>query len=160
MTKQRYVERSWHAAMALPALLAAALLLAAHSWGGTARASEVNGGGPPAERLSLEFDKRAASPSVWVGSVNGAIEGDLATILIDADTTDPTWRVEFFWVVTAPDPAYSFVARLAGTLDSDTGAVAMQGFVVDGFMAGAWVEEAGQLYDAERSAFRGTIVVH
>ena len=109
------------------------------------------------EPVRLTFDKASVSASVWTGRVDGDVDGELTTVLISADTSSAVWSVDFYWIVTADDPRLSFVARLAGTLDTDTGAVAMRGRVVDGYRVGALVEESGQLYDGERSAFRGTI---
>ena len=109
--------------------------------------------------LVLEFEKAAVSDTVWVGSVGGAFEGVLTTVLISADTSAAVWLVDFYWIVTAADPAMSFVARLAGTLDTDTGHVTMSGSVVEGFRLGVMVEEAARLVDAESSAFQGTIVL-
>jgi hypothetical protein len=109
---------------------------------------------------TLSFDKVGASDTVWIGTVDGDVTGTLTTVLIAADTSRPVWEVEFYWIVTAADPALSFVARLSGTLDTETGQVAMRGHVVDGYREGAAVDEAGSLYDPERSAFRGTITLH
>lgn len=112
-----------------------------------------------AQTLQLEFDKAAVGDTVWTGRVSGDVEGTLTTVLIAADTSQAVWQVEFYWIVTADDPDRSFVARLTGTLDSASGAVAMSGSVVDGYREGARVEEAGELYDADRSAFEGTITI-
>jgi hypothetical protein len=112
------------------------------------------------QSVTLSFDKASASDTVWIGTVDGDVAGTLTTVLIAADTSRPVWDVEFYWIVTAADPALSFVARLMGTLDTGTGEVAMQGLVVDGYRKGATVDESGSLYDPDRSAFRGTIVLH
>lgn len=117
-------------------------------------------GAASGQALTLSFDKAAASDTVWIGTVEGDVVGTLTTVLIAADTSNPVWSVDFYWIVTASDPSYSFVARLSGTLDSETGAVAMHGRVVEGYRAGAVVDETGLLYDADRSAFRGTISLH
>jgi hypothetical protein len=113
-----------------------------------------------AQALNLEFDKAAVGDTVWTGRVSGDVEGTLTTVLIAADTSQAVWQVEFYWIVTADDPAMSFVVRLTGTLNSETGEVQMSGSVVDGYREGAAVDERGQLYDADTSAFRGTIEVH
>lgn len=113
-----------------------------------------------AQGLDLTFEKAAVGDTVWTGTVSGDVDGVLTTVLIAADTSQPVWQVEFYWIVTASDPSRSFVARLSGTLNSETGEVAMSGHVVDGYLEGARVEEAGMLVDAERSAFSGTIAVH
>jgi hypothetical protein len=46
---------------------------------------------------------------------------------------------------------------MSGTLNTETGAVAMQGEVIEGWMLGAPVQEEGQMVDAETSTFEGTI---
>jgi len=112
-----------------------------------------------AQGLGLTFEKAAVGDTVWTGRVSGDVEGVLTTVLISADASQPVWQVEFYWIVTADDPSRSFIARLTGTLNSETGAVAMSGHVVDGYREGARVEEEGMLVDAERSAFSGTITV-
>lgn len=112
-----------------------------------------------AQGLNLTFEKAAVGDTVWTGRVSGDVEGVLTTVLISADASQPIWQVEFYWIVTADDPSRSFIARLTGTLNSETGAVAMSGHVVDGYREGARVEEEGMLVDAERSAFSGTITV-
>ena len=53
----------------------------------------------------------------------------------------------------------SFVADLAGVLNIETGAVVMNGTVVEGYLLGAQVHEEGQLIDADTLRFQGTIQV-
>ena len=53
----------------------------------------------------------------------------------------------------------SFTAHLSGVLNNVTGAVIMNGTVVDGFLQGAQVHEEGQLVDAATLRFEGTIQV-
>lgn len=110
-------------------------------------------------QVNLTFEKTAVSDGVWMGTVGGDVTGRLVTTLIAADQSQPVWQVEFYWIILADDPAESFIARLTGTLDTTTGAVAMTGMVTDGYQAGARVNEAGQLQDAETSSFTGTIRV-
>lgn len=108
-------------------------------------------------QVSLTFDKSAVSDWVWIGTVSGDITGTLVTTLVAADQSQPVWQVDFYWIVLADDPSQSFVARLQGTLNSETGEVAMSGAVDEGYFAGAAVQEAGQLQNAETSNFTGTI---
>jgi hypothetical protein len=112
-----------------------------------------------AQGIDLTFEKAAVGDTVWTGRVSGDVDGVLTTVLISADTSASIWQVEFYWIVTADDPARSFIARMTGTLNTETGEVAMSGHVVDGYREGARVEERGQLVDPERSAFEGTITV-
>jgi hypothetical protein len=65
-------------------------------------------------------------------------------------------NVTFDWIVKG---RRAFTARLSGTLNTATGAVAMSGRVIKGRYKGAWVEEHGQLVDPATSRFQGTIDV-
>jgi hypothetical protein len=94
-----------------------------------------------AQGLELTFEKAAVGDTVWTGAVSGDVEGTLTTVLIHADDSQPVWQVDFYWIITADDPARSFIARLDGILDTETGEVALSGSVVDGYRAGARVEE-------------------
>ena len=107
--------------------------------------------------VRLSFEKQAVERGVWKGSVAGDIEGGLTTRMIGFDDSEPVWKVTFDWIVDAGRK--SFTARLSGTLDTTTGAVAMRGRVVEGYLRGAKVRERGQLVDPETSAFEGTIWV-
>jgi hypothetical protein len=105
--------------------------------------------------VRLSFEKQAVEQGVWKGTVAGDIRGDLTTRLITLDDSEPVWRVTFDWIVDAGRK--SFTARLSGTLDTTTGAVAMKGRVVEGYLRGAKVRERGRLVDQATSAFEGTI---
>ncbi len=94
---------------------------------------------------------------VWDGTVGGDADGTLQTRLTAARASGDILHVEFEWEVTAG--ADSFLAELTGILNQRTGAVVMNGTVVDGAMAGARVHEAGQLTDPATSEFQGTITV-
>ena len=124
---------------------------------GTVGAMTFAGTASAAPPLQLDFSKQAVSDGVWQGAVTGDIDGGLTTRAIVVDTSEPVWRVTFDWIVDAGPR--SFTARLSGTLDSVTGAVAMKGRVVEGYLAGAKVREAGQLVDPETLAFQGSIRV-
>lgn len=108
-------------------------------------------------QVNLTFDKSAVADGVWIGTVAGDVTGRLVTILVAADQSQPVWDVDFYWIVVADDPEQSFVARLQGTLNSETGEVAMRGAVDEGFSRGASVTEAGQLQDQATMRFTGTI---
>jgi hypothetical protein len=105
----------------------------------------------------LTFDKTAVADGVWQGTVGGDIVGTLETHLTDRQVTGSIWHVRFDWIITAG--SHSFVADLRGTLDTVTGAVVMDGRVVDGYLQGARVHEEGQLVDPAVSRFQGTIRV-
>ena len=108
-------------------------------------------------QVNLTFDKSAVADGVWIGTVAGDVTGRLVTVLVAADQSQPVWDVDFYWIIIADDPTQSFIERLEGTLNSETGAVAMTGSVDDGYQQGASVTEAGQLQDQATMRFTGTI---
>ena len=105
--------------------------------------------------VRLSFEKQAVERGLWKGSVSGDIDGELTTRMIGFDDREPVWKVTFDWIVESGRK--SFTARLSGTLDTTTGAVAMRGRVVKGHLRGAKVRERGQLADPETSRFEGMI---
>jgi hypothetical protein len=111
--------------------------------------------------LTLTFEKEAVGPGVWEGTVSGDVEGDLRTVLTACTGRNPCagriWHIELDWIITAG--AKSFTAHLRGTLNTRTGKVVMNGWVVDGYREGARVHEQGQLVDASTQRFEGTIRV-
>jgi hypothetical protein len=133
-------------------LVLAALLGAA---GAVSISTAATAKAPP---VHLTFAKQLAGPGVWSGTVSGDIEGALTTRLISIDDHKPVNRVTFDWIVDAGER--SFTARLHGRLDTLTGAVAMKGRVVEGYLEGSQVREAGQLVDPATLAFEGTIDVN
>lgn len=108
--------------------------------------------------VNLSFYKCAVSEGVWGGTVSGDIEGELTTIPTSMDTSQPVWQVEFEFIIDAGDE--SMTIHLKGTLNTNTGQVVMNGEVADGYLQGAQVHEMGQLVDAERSCFEGTIRIN
>ncbi len=107
--------------------------------------------------VRLTFDKSAVSPGVWQGSVAGDVSGGLETRLLAAAPEGPILHVIFDWIVDAGER--SFTARLAGTLNTETGKVKMRGSVIEGWHLGARVKERGQLVDPATSRFVGTIKI-
>jgi hypothetical protein len=114
--------------------------------------------------LQLTFAKQSVVPigsGVWEGTVSGDVDGDLRTVLTGCNGPNPCsgtiWHVEFDWIIDAG--AESFTAHLSGVLNNTTGAVVMNGTVVDGFLQGAQVHEEGQLVNPGTLAFEGTIQV-
>lgn len=106
----------------------------------------------------LDFNKSIVDPAgVWQGTVSGDIEGDLTTVLTDLRVTGPIWHVEFDWIIDSEDDNYDFTAHLTGVLNTETGGVVMNGNVVDGYLLGAQVHEAGQLVDPVTLSFEGSI---
>src|SRR5262245_51491244 len=114
--------------------------------------------------LCLTFEKQSVEPvgsGEWEGRVSGDVDGDLRTVLTGCNGPNPCsgtiWHVEFDWIIDAG--AESFTAHLTGVLNNATGAVVMNGTVVDGFLQGAQVHEEGQLVNPQTLAFQGTIRV-
>jgi hypothetical protein len=107
--------------------------------------------------VRLTFDKTAVAAGVWEGTITGDIEGTLQTVLLTVDETGPIWHVTFDWIIGSGDR--SFTARLDGLLNTQTGAVVMDGSVTEGYLLGARVHETGQLADAATSRFTGFITM-
>jgi hypothetical protein len=107
--------------------------------------------------VRLTFDKTAVASGVWQGTVSGDVTGGLTTKLLARDDTGPIWHVTFDWIVDA-GPS-SFTARLSGILNTQTGAVVMNGNVIAGAWLGAEVHEEGQLVNPVASRFTGSIRV-
>jgi hypothetical protein len=108
--------------------------------------------------VNFTFQKAASGEGTWAGTVDGDVQGNLETVLLNIDNSNPVWDVEFDWIIDAGDR--SFTARMTGTLNSETGAVEMDGEVIEGWMLGARVHEEGQMIDPETSAFEGFIELH
>ena len=110
------------------------------------------------EPVRLTFDKSLVDPAgVWEGTVTGDIEGDLTTVLLEANQTGVIQHVKFDWIVDAADDDLDFTAELDGILNLETGQVVMDGNVVDGYLDGAQVHEEGQLVNAGTFRFVGSI---
>lgn len=107
------------------------------------------------EPVRLSFDKSAVAPGVWEGTVAGDISSELTTKLLSLRVTGPIWQVEFDFIVDAGSS--SFTTRLSGILNTETGAVVMNGRVSEGYLLGAQVHEEGQLVDPATLRFVGTI---
>lgn len=107
--------------------------------------------------VRLSFDKSILDPAagVWQGSTAGDVAGALRTELRGLQVTGPIWHVSFDWIVTAGPQ--SFTARLSGILNTATGTVVMNGTVIDGWLEGAQVHEAGRLVDPVTLRFQGSI---
>jgi hypothetical protein len=107
--------------------------------------------------IELQFDKSSTGPGTWAGTVSGAFAGDLETVLLGAEESGPILRVEFDWIISNTTNNRDFTARLNGILNLNTGAVVMNGEVIDGYLVGARVHEEGQLVDPNAGQFQGLI---
>jgi hypothetical protein len=108
-----------------------------------------------AQPVRLQFSKHAVSEGVWQGTTTGDIAGELTTRLQSLRVSGPIWHVTFDWIVDAGPR--SLTARLDGILNTKTGTVVMNGTVIEGYLQGAQVHEAGQLVDPATLAFAGDI---
>jgi hypothetical protein len=111
--------------------------------------------------IRLSFDKSLVAPGAteWQGTVGGDISGNLTTRLTDLRITGPIWHVRFDFVIDAG--GRSFTIDLSGILNRETGAVVMNGTVVQGYLEGAQVHEQAQLVDPDPATlrFQGSIQV-
>ena len=107
--------------------------------------------------VRIEFDKQGGVAGIWHGMVGGDVTGDLTTQLTSAHQTGQILHVTFDWIIDAG--AQSFTAELEGTLNLQTGAVVMNGTVVEGWLVGARVHEEGQLVDPATGRFQGRILI-
>jgi hypothetical protein len=106
--------------------------------------------------LYLSFEKADPDQNyIWNGAVSGDVSGTLETRLLSARPTGQILQVEFDWIVDAGPQ--SFTARLSGILDTQSGAVTMNGTIIEGYLKGTQVHEEGQMVDAANSGFVGTI---
>ena len=114
--------------------------------------------GTPAAGTTYQFSKEDPDgDNIWDGTLTGDTKGTVQTVLLNADQSEPVWRVAFEGIVTADEQ--SFRAHVGGTLDTTTGAVRMNGVVTAGSMLGATVDWQGQMVDQQASRFEGTITV-
>lgn len=107
--------------------------------------------------IRIQFDKQGGANGIWNGTVSGDVDGDLTTQLLTAQQSGPILHVTFVWIINADE--HSFTAVLEGTLNTINGQVEMDGTVVEGWLVGAQVHEAGQLVDPEIGRFLGNITI-
>ncbi|HYJ68974.1 MAG TPA: hypothetical protein VEX15_15095 [Nocardioidaceae bacterium] len=111
---------------------------------------------PASAPLVWTFDKCSVGPGMWQGTATGpsGVPELLDTEVTGSQQTDGVLHVDFNWQVGT-----RYLAQLSGVLNLKTGAVVMDGRVTEGQYVGSRVHEEGQLYDATRSCFAGTIRV-
>jgi hypothetical protein len=89
---------------------------------------------------------------VWTGTVTGDVSGDLRVTFLGFEERGggANWYVTLRWEVADPTDGPAFSADLSGTLNWQSGAVRLNGYVDSGELAGARVVHRGQLgQDAE-----------
>lgn len=113
------------------------------------------------QQVNLTFEKSIVDPvlGVWEGRVAGDVEGDLRTELQSLRVAGSIWHVRFLWIIDADEPAQSLTFEAAGTLNTRTGQVVMNGAVIAGWLAGARVHEEGQAQDPLGAEFHGIITI-
>ena len=104
--------------------------------------------------IRLSFDKSLVAPDAteWQGTVGGDISGNLITRLTGRRIVGPIWHVRFDFEIEAG--GRTFTIDLSGILNTKTGAVVMNGTVVQGYLEGAQVHEQAQLVDPDPATFR------
>lgn len=99
----------------------------------------------PASPLMLDYVKVESAPNSlnWFGGVTGDIDGGLETRVVGAEPSGHILHIRTEWSVDAG--AQSFEAELAGTLDTKTGRLLLNGEVTSGYLAGAQAHNQGRL---------------
>jgi hypothetical protein len=106
--------------------------------------------------VQVDFVKHWVGPGyVFQGTTSGAVSGSLTSQLVSLDNVSgPIYHVTFDWIVSAG--AQSFTARTAGTWNTLTGQVVLDGTVISsGYLSGAQVHEEGHLIDPATLTFAG-----
>lgn len=113
--------------------------------------------------IVVTFEKHVVDPVnlVFQGTTGGRARGTLVSRMVPGSLTidGSIWYFEIDWIVTARARHKSFVARTAGTFDTVTGLVVMDGRVTDGWHEGARVHEEGRLIDPATFTFAGQIQI-
>jgi hypothetical protein len=106
--------------------------------------------------VRVDFVKHIVGPGfVFQGTTSGAVSGGLTSQLVSlSNVSGPIYHVTFDWIVSAG--TQSFTARTAGTWNTLTGQVVLDGTVISsGYLSGAQVHEEGQLVDPATLTFAG-----
>jgi hypothetical protein len=109
--------------------------------------------------VTLSFSKALVGEGVWEGTISGEVQGKLRTVLVFADQSDPVWRVELEWFIEADDPNKSFVARLRGTINTESGAVVLNGEITEGYLVGSSIREQGQMLETAEAPVSGMVII-
>jgi hypothetical protein len=82
--------------------------------------------------------------AMWTGSISGdLLTGGLETEVYELRVTGKIWHIKTYWTVTAG--TRSFRAELDGTVNTETGALLLNGEIVSGLFVGARVHDEGTL---------------
>lgn len=110
-------------------------------------------------QLSVSYDRSPVAPMTWFSAANGDLSGRWVTALVKGMDSPELFHGEFYWMFIGDSPDTSFIAYLKGTHNHRTDEIVFDGFIVDGYMEGARVEDRGTManYDAKRVT--GTIQI-
>jgi len=113
-------------------------------------------------RYTIRFEGVGAEgvDNIWRGPLGDDMPGEI-TLRVEyrgapMDVARPVWRVRVMTFVAADDPTKSLLAESQGVLDWDTGSMQLTGYVSEGWMKGASVEQTLRL---DRTHFDGSGVL-
>ncbi len=109
--------------------------------------------------VQLSFEATFAGVSngspVWEGRLRGGASARAQLLLHQVESpveaANPVWHVRARWTVAADPAARSFTAELEGMVDWKTGTTRLSGVVTDGWMKGAWVQQASRFVNGDMS---------
>lgn len=111
-------------------------------------------------QLSISYDRSPVAPLVWFSTAAGDLTGRWVIAPVTGADTPEVFRGEFYWMFIGDIPSRSFVAYLKGTHDHVTDDIVFDGFIVDGYMLGARVEDRGTMVDYAAKNVAGTIQIY
>jgi hypothetical protein len=105
--------------------------------------------------IVIPFEKHQVGPGHYVGTTadGGTIDMQLSNSSVTGDVQHFTATVQLVF------PDRSMTATLDGQFNFITLETVLNGYVVDGWLAGARVHEAGQLVGSDPLTFAGTMTV-
>jgi hypothetical protein len=111
----------------------------------------------------VTFQKHVVDPAklVFEGTTARQVKGSLQSRMVPGSLRieGAIWHFAFDWIVDAKARYRSFIARTAGTFDTATGSVVMEGTVTEGWREGAAVHEEGRLLDPATYTFAGELQI-
>jgi hypothetical protein len=113
--------------------------------------------------IVVTFHKHVVDPAnlIFQGTTGGRVKGSLESRMVPGSlrVEGAIWHFAFDWIVHAKARNKSFIARTAGTFDTTTGRVVMDGTVTQGWHEGAPVHEEGRLLDPATYTFAGELQI-